>query len=81
MVESATLEQILAYLRDDNQEIVIQGAQTERTFIAYELEDVVSEIYNADVIGIQIINNSLILKLDDSYGNIDTLLENPYGET
>lgn len=80
MVEPATLEQILAYLRDDNQEIVIQGAQTERTFIAYELEDVVSEIYDADVIGIQIVNNSLILKLDDSYGYIDTLLENPYRE-
>lgn len=80
MVEPATLEQILAYLRDDNQEIVIQGAQTERTFIAYELEDVVSQIYDADVIGIQIINNSLIIKLDDSYGYIDTLLESPYGE-
>lgn len=80
MVNPATLEQILDYLRDDNQEIVIQGDQTERAFLAYELEDVVSQIYDADVIGIQVINNSLIIKLDNSYGYIDDLLENPYRE-
>lgn len=79
MIEPATLEQILGYLKDDNQEIVIRGRQTERTFMAYELEDAVSQLYDADVIGIQIINNSLIINLEDSYGDIDLLLESPYG--
>lgn len=77
MIEPATLEQIIGYMWDKNQEVIIRGKQTEELFTVNELLtlDIASQIYDADVIGIRIEGNYLVLSLDDSYGDIDALLE------
>ena len=80
MIEPATLEQIIDYIQDESQEVILQSRyNTEALFTVYELKekelDIPSQIYEADVIGIRIEGNYLILKLDDSYGDIATLLE------
>lgn len=77
MIEPATLEQIIGYMWDKNQEVIIRGKQTEELFTVNELLtlDIASQIYDADVIGIRIEGDYLVLSLDDSYGDIDALLE------
>ena len=80
MVVPATLEQIIDYLTYDGQQVIIKGKYNERLFERYELDSILSTIYEADVIGIEVLDNVLILKLDDSYGDIDTLLEEPFGD-
>lgn len=77
MIEPATLEQIISYMQDRYQDVIIRGKQTEGLFSVDELLtlDIASQIYDADVIGIKIEGNYLVLNIDDSYGDIDTLLE------
>lgn len=80
MVEPATLEQIIDYITYDQQCIILQGKQTECMFKKYELNGLLSYLREADVIGIKTEGNCLVIKLDDSYGDIDLLLEEPYGD-
>ena len=79
MIEPATLEQIVDYITYDEQCIVLQGKQTECMFKKYELEGILSYLKETDVIGITTEENCLVIRLDDSYGDIDLLLEDPYG--
>lgn len=77
MIEPATLEQIRDYILDDYQDVILQGHTTEKLFKRYELDEIISQLYEADVVGIAVKDNALVLQLDDSYGNIDNLLLDP----